>query len=88
MATPFQKEVDPQEVAIAYGRRQVEKLVGVLKLGNELPPEKCKQALQALLDCTSSQVRKPKGCIGDTDLSMAKILHDMHKYFNNCCNTR
>lgn len=82
MATPFQKEVDPQEVAIAYGRRQVEKLVEVLKLGNELPPEKSKQALQALLDCTSNQVRKHES----SDLSMAKILHDMHNHFNNCCN--
>lgn len=56
IAPPFQKEVDPQEVAIAYGRRQVDKLVGVLKLGEELPPEQSQQALQALLDCVSSQV--------------------------------
>ncbi|GAQ90347.1 hypothetical protein KFL_006300050 [Klebsormidium nitens] len=55
IAPPFSKEVDPQEVAIAYGRRQVDKLVGVLKLGDELPPEQCKQALQALFDCISSQ---------------------------------
>lgn len=78
LSDPFPKGIIPDEIAVAYGRRHVHKLVNVLSLPKtDLPPAERARALRYLLSLMTNQESKAEAVTRNTAAPLAALLtHD------------
>eukprot|EP00227_Mantoniella_beaufortii_P014146 CAMPEP_0197595342 /NCGR_PEP_ID=MMETSP1326-20131121/22619_1 /TAXON_ID=1155430 /ORGANISM="Genus nov. species nov., Strain RCC2288" /LENGTH=123 /DNA_ID=CAMNT_0043161679 /DNA_START=169 /DNA_END=537 /DNA_ORIENTATION=- len=77
LSDPFPKDVIPDEIAVAFGRRHVYKLVDVLSLpSSDLASEERARALRYLLGLLSNQESKAEAVGCNTAAPVAALLGD------------
>mmetsp|Transcript_33997 Transcript_33997/g.47101 ORF Transcript_33997/g.47101 Transcript_33997/m.47101 type:complete len:424 (+) Transcript_33997:164-1435(+) len=89
LSAPFPADVIPEEIAVAYGRRHVPKLVDVISLpDDQLPDEERARCLRYLLHLLANQETKSEAVTCGASDSLVHLLESKDPYVRELtCNT-